>query len=84
MGQYRYRTCVLVGPWRGSRSEAAGDAIRSRQARPKDGGEDLEWLVPGQIEEEMPSGQNGGGSPVGDAGEVVSFRPSDAESEKGG
>ena len=84
MGQYRYRTCVLVGPWRSSRSEAAGDAVRTRQAKPKDGGEGLEWLVPGRIEEAMQSGQNRRGSPVGDAGEVVSFTRFENGNEKGG
>lgn len=51
MGRYRYRTCVLVGPWRESPEEAAEDAIRSRQARPNDGGGGLSWSVPGMIEE---------------------------------
>ena len=31
--QYRYRTPVLLGPWRASRKAAIADAIRVRQAR---------------------------------------------------
>ena len=29
---YRYRTAVLVGPWRERWDEAQGDAVRARQA----------------------------------------------------
>ena len=50
MRQYRYRTSVLVGPWRETRAAAALDAIRSRQAKSAETGEGLIWLVPGEIE----------------------------------
>lgn len=50
MGRYRYRTCVLVGPWRETKEQAAADAIRSNQARPGPSGIGLSWLVPGRIE----------------------------------
>lgn len=50
MGRYRYRTSVLVGPWRGSREKAVGDAVRARQARLGEAGDELVWLVPGEIE----------------------------------
>lgn len=50
MGRYRYRTSVLVGPWRDAPDQAVADAIRTRQARPDETGEGLVWLVPGEIE----------------------------------
>lgn len=50
MRQYRYRTGVLVGPWREAPGRAAADAVRSGQARVDAGGGSLTWLVPGKIE----------------------------------
>jgi hypothetical protein len=50
MRRYRYRTAVLVGPWRLTRGEAVRDAIGSRQARAVEAEESLLWLVPGEIE----------------------------------
>jgi hypothetical protein len=49
--RYRYRTPVLTGPWRESREDAAGDAVRAKQAQP-DGEQPfgLKWIVPGEIE----------------------------------
>jgi hypothetical protein len=51
VGRYRYRTGVLVGPWRDTREQAVADAVRSNQARIDGSGGDLLWLVPGRIEE---------------------------------
>ncbi len=51
MGRYRYRTGVLVGPWRDTRKQAVTDAVHSNQARIGGRGDDLLWLVPGRIEE---------------------------------
>ena len=49
---YRYRTPVLVGPWRKSARQAALDALRARQARRDErDSHALRWLVPGRIEE---------------------------------
>lgn len=50
MGRYRYRTNVLVGPWRDTPERAAADAVRSNQARMDPIGSGLIWLVPGRIE----------------------------------
>lgn len=50
MERYRYRTGVLVGPWRTSRALAVADAIRSNQAEPGADGDDLTWRVSGRIE----------------------------------
>lgn len=50
MERYRYRTAVLVGPWRATHRAAALDAIISNQARADETGEGLMWLVPGEIE----------------------------------
>ena len=49
---YRFRTSVLVGPWRKTARQAVIDAVRARQAR-RDGRDRqvLRWLVPGKIEE---------------------------------
>jgi len=47
---YRYRTTVLVGPWRRHPDKALEDAVRAGQARAGEGG-DLAWLVTGRIEE---------------------------------
>lgn len=55
--RYRYRTCVLVGPWRRAREEALADALRARQARRSEAGPDIVWVVGGAIEEEpLPRG----------------------------
>jgi hypothetical protein len=50
MRRYRYRTSVLVGPWRETPERATADAVRSRQARIDEDGEFLTWVVPGRIE----------------------------------
>ncbi len=50
VGRYRYRTSVLVGPWRDTREQAIADAVRSKQVRIGGLGKDLVWLVPGRIE----------------------------------
>ena len=50
MPLYRYRTCVLSGPWRSSRSEATRDALRAGQAE-ADRLDQVKWRVPGEIEE---------------------------------
>ncbi|MBX3562700.1 MAG: hypothetical protein KF780_12920 [Sphingomonas sp.] len=50
MGRYRYRTRVLIGPWRDTAERAAADAVRSRQARFEADDAGLVWLVPGTIE----------------------------------
>lgn len=46
---FRYRTKVLVGPWRHSREEALADAVKVRQVRRESGL--FKWAVPGEIEE---------------------------------
>jgi hypothetical protein len=49
---YRFRTSVLVGPWRKTERQAVIDAVRARQARRDDRDRQvLRWLVPGKIEE---------------------------------
>lgn len=49
--RYRYRTAILVGPWRESRLEAERDAVAARQARFEEGnGGTLIWRCPGTIE----------------------------------
>lgn len=50
MGRYRYRTSVLVGPWRDTCEKAVSDAIRNNQAKADVTGEGIVWLVPGVIE----------------------------------
>ena len=50
MRLYRYRTCVLVGPWRDAHERAVADAVRAKQARTDGTGDGLVWLVPGRIE----------------------------------
>lgn len=49
---YRFRTSVLVGPWRKTARQAVLDAVRAKQAR-RDARsrEAVHWLVPGRIEE---------------------------------
>lgn len=56
MDRHRYRTKVLVGPWRATPDEAAEDAIRSGQAHREAEGESLRWLVCGRIESAAPEG----------------------------
>jgi hypothetical protein len=46
---YRYRTCVLVGPWRSQWDAAQGDAVRARQAY-FDDVDGFSWSVTGRIE----------------------------------
>lgn len=46
---YRYRTLVLVGPWRRRPEKALEDAIGARQVRREDEG--LRWIVKGEIQE---------------------------------
>ncbi len=49
---YRYRTPVLVGPWRKTARQAVLDALRARQARRDERDRQaVRWLVPGRIEE---------------------------------
>jgi hypothetical protein len=49
---YRYRTPVLVGPWRKSARQAVLDALHAHQARRDERErETVHWLVPGRIEE---------------------------------
>ena len=52
MARYRYRTAALLGRWRSTPEEAAADAVRARQAKREEGSDSLQWLVPGEIEEE--------------------------------
>ena len=52
LGKYRYRTPVLTGPWRDSPAQALLDAARARQLRiDGDGVQNIQWIVPGQIED---------------------------------
>jgi hypothetical protein len=46
---FRYRTCVLVGPWRATSDRALADALAARQARIEEDG--FRWIVAGQVEE---------------------------------
>ena len=46
---YRYRTPVLVGPWRRRPEKAIKDAIEANQARDRQDGV-LEWNVSGEVE----------------------------------
>ena len=46
---YRYRTCVLVGPWRTTPDRALADALAARQARIEEDG--FRWIVHGEVEE---------------------------------
>ena len=53
---YRYRTPVLVGPWRKSARQAVLDALHAHQARRDDHDRRaVRWLVPGRIEEKETS-----------------------------
>jgi hypothetical protein len=47
--RYRYRTAVLVGPWRARAEEAQSDAVRACQAY-QDDAEGFRWTVEGRIE----------------------------------
>jgi len=47
---YRYRTHVLVGPWRRRPDKALEDAINAKQAV-DDGNGGFRWVVDGEIEE---------------------------------
>ena len=51
MRKYRYRTAVLTGPWRESEDQALADAARAHQAEKV--GDQVEWVVPGRIEESV-------------------------------
>ena len=54
MRRYRYRTSVLTGPWRATEFEAAGDAVRAKQAVNDDSeASGIRWTVPGRIEERL-------------------------------
>lgn len=49
---YRYRTAVLIGPWRKSARRALFDAIHANQARRDEHDHGvIHWVVPGRIEE---------------------------------
>ena len=51
MTRYRYRTFVVVGPWRPSRRDAMADAVRNGFAQwlgPP--WQELKWRFPGEIE----------------------------------
>jgi hypothetical protein len=49
---YRYRTTVLVGPWRKTARQAVLDALHANQARRDERDREMvRWLVPGRIEE---------------------------------
>lgn len=47
---YRYRTAVLVGPWRRRPEQALEDAMKAKQVR-REGINDFRWIVDGAIEE---------------------------------
>ena len=46
---FRYRTCVLVGPWRTTPDRALADALTARQARIEEEG--FRWIVAGKVGE---------------------------------
>jgi hypothetical protein len=57
MPVYRYRTEILVGPWRESRAEAERDAVAAGQAMPDPEAEaGIVWRLPGEIEEKDQAG----------------------------
>lgn len=62
MERFRYRTAVLVGPWRDRIEQASADAVRAGQARLEPPGSELIWTVPGRIESTA-EGRQGGGTP---------------------
>ena len=49
---YRYRTSVLVGPWRQRPEKAIDDAIEAGQAR-RENASGLEWQVGGEVEQSL-------------------------------
>ena len=51
MKAFRYRTAVLVGPWRATAEDAVEDAIGARQAVRDSKDPGWYWLIPGEIEE---------------------------------
>ena len=55
MGRYRYRTDVLLGPWRAELAEAEAEAVRAGQAYRNVIGGPLYWRVSGRIERESGS-----------------------------
>ena len=50
MPSYRYRTSILVGPWRDTRLKAECDAVLMGQAEFAGGRGDFTWKVEGTIE----------------------------------
>ncbi len=53
LGQYRYRTSALTGPWRESFGDAVKDAARAGQILfDHERTQDFRWVVPGKIEED--------------------------------
>lgn len=52
MPRYRYRTPILVGPWRDSKLKAECDAVAVGQADFEGAPGKLVWKVPGEIEAE--------------------------------
>ena len=55
LSRYRYRTPALAGPWRDSPDQALEDAARARQVRIEGTGpQRIHWIVPGEIEEDVP------------------------------
>ncbi|HYJ52578.1 MAG TPA: hypothetical protein VEW04_05345 [Allosphingosinicella sp.] len=67
MEQFRYRTGVLVGPWRATREDAAADALRAGQASAPEGGGELRWRVDGTIERSSAEAPRGGDDIIGTA-----------------
>jgi len=59
---YRYRTAVLVGPWRQSSDKALADAVPAGQASLDHAGP--RWQVRGMIEESFRNLDNAAGSGV--------------------
>ena len=52
LGQYRYRTSALTGPWRDRYGDAVRDAARAGQILiDQERADDFRWVVPGMIEE---------------------------------
>lgn len=50
MPAYRYRTAILIGPWRDSRLKAETDAVAMRQGDFSGPNGAFEWKVAGEIE----------------------------------
>lgn len=48
--RYRYRTAILLGPWRDSRLKAECDAVARGQAEFAGSSGRFVWKVPGEIE----------------------------------